>query len=489
MENGLTRRRPRRRLLLVLGALLAAALAVVQPPARAADGPLPRISLPPDGLRGHALWDSYYDLKSFGYEEQEWFVSGTATDAAGTAPFTTRMIVTRPADPADFNGVVVLDWTNVTAQFENAVDTMEAREMLMREGYAFVHVSAQSAGICCTPLTPKVWDPVRYLALDHPGDTFSFDIFSQVAAAVRGEVAPDSPRAMEGYDVAVVLAAGQSQSGSRLYQYVNAWLPTRPDAVRLIDGFLVHGSAAASKRFDRALPVKVLHLLSDNEAVDDGVDPSTVDPNYRLWEVAGTAHSDFFIGYQSVFGQGPRYVASASKLDRKGYDDLMQAAGNYGEQLHPMLATCVVAGSTMPMRYAASAAIQRLAVWSGGGEAPPNGPRFAFAGGALARDANGNALGGIRLPPIDVPVASYRSTACPLGGLTVPFTDLEIKQRYPTFDGYREQMRARTDAAVLAGWLLFDDAVDLMDRVCAAQTRWHLPTPVACPRYVQPASA
>ena len=64
----------------------------------------------------------------------------------------------------------MLDWVNVTAQFENAVDTLEAREMLLREGWAFVHVSAQTAGLCCTPLTPKVYDPVRYAAINHPGD-------------------------------------------------------------------------------------------------------------------------------------------------------------------------------------------------------------------------------------------------------------------------------------------------------------------------------
>ena len=56
----------------------------------------------------------------------------------------------------------MLDWVNVTAQFENAVDTLEAREMLLREGWTYVHVSAQKAGVCCTPLTPQVYDPVRY---------------------------------------------------------------------------------------------------------------------------------------------------------------------------------------------------------------------------------------------------------------------------------------------------------------------------------------
>ena len=116
-----------------------------------------------------------------------------AVDAAGTtAPYTTRIIVTRPSDAADFNGTVLLDWVNVTAQFENAVDTMLTREMLLREGFAYVHVSAQEAGLCCFPgLTPKTWDPVRYAAISHPGDAWSFDIFTQIARAF--EAPPAAP--------------------------------------------------------------------------------------------------------------------------------------------------------------------------------------------------------------------------------------------------------------------------------------------------------
>jgi hypothetical protein len=76
------------------------------------------------------------------------------------------------------------------------------------------------------------------------------------------------------------------------------------------------------------------------------------------------------------------------------------------------------------------------------------------------------------MPPIDVPVARYQSTACPLGGVTVPFTDVQIAQRYATHAAYYAKMRSATDAAVTAGWLLPDDAVDLMARACASKSRW-----------------
>ena len=436
--------------------------------------PTPTLSDPPAGVHGHPLWDSWYDLKPFGYTEREHFVSGTATSATGAAPapYTTRIIVFRPTDPKRFNGTVLLDWVNVTAQFENAVDTMEAREMLMREGFAFVHVSAQAAGICCSPLTPQVWDPVRYADLDHPGDDYAFSIFSQVARAMR------TTEALGGLKAKRVLAAGQSQSASRLYSYIATGAH---DAARVVDGFLVHGGG--QKTYPRPLTAPVLHLLSDNEA--NPAAPST-DPHYRLWEVAATAHSDFFIGYQSVFGLGPR-VADQPPQTKEQYEATLDAAGNYGQVLHPMLATCVLAGSTVPMHYATSTALHQLDRWVRDGVGPAPTPRFRFVDGVLAKDEHQNTLGGIRMPPVEVPVASYRSTSCPLGGLTVPFTDLELQQAYPTFADYQARMKRATDTAVRSGWLLPPDAVDQMRRVCTVRGRY-LPTEpqVPCAAYRPP---
>ncbi|MGI8663113.1 MAG: alpha/beta hydrolase domain-containing protein [Acidimicrobiales bacterium] len=467
------------------------AIAPVAGASTAVTVPVPLLTVPPDGLRGHALWDSYYDLAPFGYEEQELFVSGTAVDSVGNgAPYTTRIIVTRPVDPARFNGTVLLDWVNVTAQFENAVDTMLSREMLMREGFAYVHVSAQGEGLCCLPLlTPKLWDPVRYASIDHPGDAWAFDMFGQVAQAFR------QPQPSGGTDpmgalgigsVRHVLAAGQSQSGILLHDYIESWLPAHPEAVGVIDGFLVHGDVGKPKSFGPPLPVPVLQLLSDFEAVDDGIDPGSLDPNQRLWEIAGTSHADLFIGYQSIAGSGPRSQSDAAPVSRDGFQAIIDRAGNYGALVDPLLLGCVAAGAAMPMHYAASAAIHALNSWVGGAAPPAEGPRFAFAGGALARDSYGNAVGGIRLPPIDVPVASYVSTICGLGGITIPFTDQQIQSLYPTHADYLATMASRADAAVTAGFLLPDDAVDLIRRACAANVRW--PAGQApCAPYVPPA--
>jgi hypothetical protein len=430
--------------------------------------PSPTVKGPigPTGIHGYPLWDSWFSLAELGYEEAEYFISGTARnlDTGATAPYTTRIIVTRPSSPDRFSGSVLLDWVNVTAQFENAVDTITTHEFLLREGWAYVHVSAQAAGICCTPLTPKIWDPVRYRPLSHPGDDYSFDIFSQVAQAVRSPAGVDP---MGGLAVERVLAAGQSQSASRLYGYVTE----AQAAAGVIDGFLIHGGG--SKTYDTPPVAPVLHLLSDAEASPESPNTST---NYRLWEIAGTAHSDFYIGYHQVVGQGPRF-AGAPKRPASADAQMHVVAGNYGEQPHPLQLACILAGSAFPIRYAAGAALHHLDAWVETGVAPANGPRFAFTpAGTLARDKYGNTRGGIRLPPIDVPVARYVTTLCGLGGITIAFTDVELRLLYRTHAVYYAKMVAATNAAVAAGFMLPEDAADLLNRACAAKSRWLLAT-------------
>lgn len=444
-------------------ALAPAGSAAVQPPAAAPAGvPMPTLRRPPAGVHGHPLWDSWHELGSWGYRQDEYLVSGRARALDGSsAPYTTRIIVTRPRTEQRSNGAVLLDWVNVTAQFENAVDTLEGREVLLREGWTFVHVSAQQAGLCCTPLTPKIWDPVRYAAVSHPGDDYSADILSQVAKAMRSHRGLDP---MKGLTVKRVLAAGQSQSADKLYDYVTRW----QRRAGVIDGFLIHGNGTVKKTFPAPLDVPVLNLLADREA-----EPGrpTKDRNYRLWEVAGTGHSGYFIGVQSVQGNGPR-VAGLPAVDRAAYGRIVADAGNYGQVPDARLAACVVYGAAMPMHYTVNSALHELNRWVRTGKRPARAPRFRFDGGALAKDRHGNTLGGIRLPPVEVPVARYESTACNLGGITVPFSDQQVQALYPSFDRYQSLMRRATNRAVRAGFLLPPDARDMMRRVCSVQARY-----------------
>jgi hypothetical protein len=90
--------------------------------------------------------------------------------------YKTRIVVRRPASDAAFNGTVLLEWQNVTAQYDVDHYWLESNEHIVREGYAWVGVSAQRAGVhplfpVCAPQLEatwifcnglRTWSPLRY---------------------------------------------------------------------------------------------------------------------------------------------------------------------------------------------------------------------------------------------------------------------------------------------------------------------------------------
>jgi hypothetical protein len=74
--------------------------------------------------------------------------------------------VDRPANPAKFNGTVIVEWLNVTAGFDTAADWTYGHDELVRDGFAWVGVSAQAAGVAAL----REAGPVRYGALSGPGE-------------------------------------------------------------------------------------------------------------------------------------------------------------------------------------------------------------------------------------------------------------------------------------------------------------------------------
>lgn len=93
-------------------------------------------------------------------------------------------------------------------------------------------------------------------------------------------------------------------------------------------------------------------------------------------------------------------------------------------------------GNEMPFRYALEAALEGLHHWLQGGPALPRPPRALFVDGVLQRDEYGNALGGLRLPPVDVPVATYSADGCPLFGSTTPLRPDQLLALYPDHGDY-----------------------------------------------------
>jgi hypothetical protein len=87
----------------------------------------------------------------------------------------------------------------------------------------------------------------------------------------------------------------------------------------------------------------------------------------------------------------------------------------------------------------------------------------------IERDEQGNALGGIRTPLVDVPVAALSGAAadggapyCGSFGSTTPFDAATLARLYPDHASYVADFTASTEAAVEAGFILRPEADEMI---------------------------
>jgi Alpha/beta hydrolase domain len=115
-----------------------------------------------------------------------------------------------------------------------------------------------------------------------------------------------------------------------------------------------------------------------------------------------------------------------------------------------------------------SAALDGLTTWVKRGRIRGrSAPRLDVVTGpppSITRDARGNALGGIRTPQLDVPIATLSGLGQPPGGFcaifgtTVPFDAATLSTLYPSHAGYVTAIAKAAGRAVRARHLLRADA-------------------------------
>jgi hypothetical protein len=388
------------------------------------------------------------------------------------------MVVVAPNNPAKFSGTVVVEWVNVSAGEDAVPDWEYIHDELIRSGDVYVAVDAQAVGIDAL----KAADPARYGDLNSPGDSYSYDIFSQGGMALRALTSTILP----GLHPRNIIADGESQSASRMVTYIDAVAPL----THVYDGYFVHsrgasgaalsqapqpaipGPSVAVIRTDQTAPVMVFETETDVLSAAFDYYPATqADSKYfRLWEVAGTTHVD----------------SDVLTLAQSDDDSWAWNLQDFSQMFSPPesedtvgVFTCTVPFNTGEETYVGRTAIHDLALWVQTGVPPKSVPRFEINAGATPTyklDANGNVLGGVRTPAVDTPVATLSGLPpagapgfCFLFGQTTPFSAQKLESLYPAHQDFVQDWDRSVAKDLKAGYLLPQDAAALKDVAAAAQ--------------------
>ena len=469
----------------------------------AADVPGARLSIP---------------LTPYGYVEEEYFVKGTAAAYTHSPsgpnvlrakfPYTTRIIVRRPADPKRFSGVVHFEPIHPTQGYVG--HWMVLDRYLMSRGDVYVaagvgdadkgwsgspHNSNESAPVGSHSVT-KWFDPQRYSALQWPEEEgIRYEVMADIGRKLRGD---DKDNPLRGMSVKAMLVGGWSYTGSIQRVFINEGFHDRARLANgrpVFDGYLVGVSSqwndpgylplyndepfvpvGDARRNLKKTDARVIEFLTESE-VDLGTGPQAADSDerlggHRLYELGGVIH----VANLADPTLSEREEPAVTQLLQRGYP-LKQVP------VEPVF-SCPIAQSDIPEGAFVRAAVDNLRRWVLEGKAPPRAETLALNGKKLARDEVGNPKGGIRAAEFVVPLARYGryvgsdKPSC-REDRPYPFVFLlrnelspeELYRRYRSPRHYLHLYDSKIDRLVRQRWLLPEDGLRLKAKAIEDATR------------------
>lgn len=462
-----------------------------------------------------------------GYIEDEYFMSGTANIYTETdpdhhvksifkdAPYTTRLLVRRPADPADFSGNVVIEILNATAMMD--IDRMWVNlwQYLTRNGDIYIGISSKGHVVD----TLKRFNPERYEEInwanplperEAPENTHPFFFLPQFESGLYWDMQTDLARLLRTddplnpirkYGVKYLYLLGWSQSGSYMArtlasfaynediapEYITINTKT-PSGTPLFDGYLEAGADAAlapistyeqspqngmifqngtlpkgSVIFCKE-PYIAINTESENRGANWIGDSDLPDQKFRTYQIPGTSHDawynmiDYYEGYLHDDAARANFELGFGGVD--------------GEPLDT------------PYHYIFEAALRNLYVWVREGVPAPHAPKIetvpakpgdldaATAFNPMSattkyenkKDLFGNTVGGIRMACMDYPVGKYVSHSKKadgsydaMFGTVYPFSAEQLTVMYGSLAHYETLVRKSAAETVALGFLLKED--------------------------------
>ena len=465
-------------------AVLTTAALAAPSAARASVVPVPTVTGPiaqsdANHAFGGALWQMVpQDLSKDGYVEEEYFVNGLAnvydwpapgpaTIRTANAPYTTRILVRRPADPAKSSGNVVVEMFNPSNLMDINIGWAIMQKQFERTGDTWVGITIRPNALQAL----KTFNPTRYASLSMADPVpaaqractvtgieanqergLAWDINSQVAQWFRSD-APSNP--LRGR-ITKVFGFGYSQTGGYLNTYVNAIhkLAQQPNGSPEYDGYFIAVAAPGfvglnainncsatpgatdprQQTGNQGVPIIRAMSLSDyitgirgrRADSDDPADP------YRHYEIAGMAHASPFELYYSA-----------------------RPEDNIAAGITPPATSCNEGPrSRFPTNIAFDAILQNLESWvRTGTPAPRQSWINVNASNQPILDSFGNVTGGYQTPYMQVPTSTWYGTStgasfCFIAGHEVPFTPAQLALLYPSKADYVAKVDAAVDSDV-----------------------------------------
>lgn len=474
-------------------------------------GPLPvTADSYPFGAADHQLVPQ--DLSKDGYVEEEYLVSGTANvytwPAPGpavirtpNAPYTTRVLVRRPAQRAHFSGNVIVEMLNPSNLFDINIGWAVAHRQLILNGDVWVGITAKPISVAAL----QTFNPTRYAALSWANplplsdplncakvaadssrtteNGLVWDIYSQVGAWIRSN---DSSNPLtyasgngrgnhrQGSPVQHVYGFGYSQTGGFMYDYINAVQPlvVKSDGKSMYDGYIVAVAGGAfaglypinqcepappvsdQRRQFKDVGVPIIHVMSQSDYLSGiasrRADSDVFPDQYRGYEMAGAAHATPDELYYSA---APADIIKAGRA-------VPPMSCNEGPR------------SRFPSSIFFDAMVRNLEAWVGEGVAPPHADLIVVQNGAPVLDAFGNVTGGLRSPFLDVPTSTWFGSStgasfCFIAGHEVPFTAAQLQSLYPNHGDYVSAVSRDVRGLVRDRIITNSDGVSLV--IAAAQ--------------------
>jgi len=371
-----------------------------------------------------------YTPSDFGYRALEYFISGMANDE----PYTTRVVIRRPGNDADYTGLVLAESMHGSGSahmFEfSAVYLMDA-------GHIAVEIQTTS------PQLQQEFNSARYEALDIRNGQAN-DILGQVGALIKSADGP-----MGDLGVRKMVLGGTSMSAGTLINYLADHPRFRTaDMQHIYDGYFPTSTGSDVPRVD--VPViempTQLEVQSNVTRRNDGDEPGN---QFRLYEFTGIGHVD--------------------------------ARDNVRLLPNP----CANPLSTIPSQAYWSVSLHHLLGWVDEGIVPPRADRVWLDrnvendGSQMVLDELGNPVGGIRSPYVDVPTAVYTAgnvaadplpgevsayvqvngaqgaaIMCRLSNYQYSFDSEKLEDLYGSQRNFREEFEERLNELEAEGWSL-----------------------------------